>query len=133
MTVEIDLQTAVRLAEEVVAAAPEGYVYINNNGEVAREGAYGIPAYSCDYFTPRGEGSCIVGKVVLAAGVSYYAAARNTGSFAHYYLSELNSDGIASISRDAIEFLDRLQFAQDRGTPWASALRSAKAEFQHLL
>ena len=133
MTVKIDLETAVRLAEEVVAAAPKGYVYTNPQGQVADTDAYGSSTTSCDYFTPDGEGSCIVGKVILAAGVSYYAADRNTGSYAHYYLSELNSDGIIDISHDAIEFLHKVQYEQDRGTPWATALENAKKKFQHLL
>ncbi len=133
MTVKIDLQTAVRLAEEAVADAPKGYIYTNPQGQVADTDAYGSPTISCDYFTDEGEGSCIVGQVILAAGVSYEDANHSTGMYADNYLHILQMQGVVRISDDAIDFLRTAQYAQDRGIPWATALENAKKKFQHLL
>lgn len=122
MTFHIDMETAKRLVKAAVDSKPEGYIYVNNAGQAADKDM----VIGCDYFTPEGKGSCIVGTALLLGGLSYEDLKDGgTGGFACTYLPTLAALGVISIDRDAVGFLAEVQGRQDNGMPWAEAYEQA--------
>jgi len=133
MAVELSYTRTVELLREAVAEKPEGYIYINPQGETADVDKYGLSLTSCDYFDPEtGEPSCIVGQVLAAVGVSKGHFYGYEGSTALAVLDYLDSKNILTASHKAAKVLAKAQFAQDRGTPWAEAVENAIKETELL-
>lgn len=126
MAVELSYTRTVELLREAVAEKPEGYIYINPEGETAGVDEYGLSLASCDYFDPEtGEPSCIVGQVLAAVGVSMGHFYGHEGSTAGTVLDYLDRKNILTVGHKAAKVLTEAQFAQDRGTPWAEAVENA--------
>lgn len=76
---------------------------------------------SCKYLTRSGKPSCIVGNVLVAAGVEIPFGPR----------SKFNTEGIDSIYEEfpnlltpgALKVLEHAQAMQDRGTSWGEVAR----------
>lgn len=125
--IKMSYNEVVAVVEEIVANAPEGYIYINNAGQQARSNEYGHPVTSCDYFNDEtGEPSCIVGQFISAigGGVGWII---NVASYAPGVLCDLESRGLLQLDRQATSFLAEIQRHQDRGVTWAESLEKAKA------
>lgn len=120
--IHITLADAIRFAEEAASEKPEGYVYINPDGNKA--GEIGI---SCNYWDyKKDEPSCLVGQVLHKAGLNGSVA---DWKFSGRWISELSYHlrGAVEIDFDALNFLTRVQQRQDNGSTWRSSIESGKS------
>lgn len=121
--IHITLADAIRFAEEAASEKPEGYVYINPDGDEA--GEIGI---SCKYWDhEKDEPSCLVGQVLHKAGL-------DGGPMAYWkssekWISALSHSlrGAVEIDFDALDFLTRIQLRQDNGSTWRFSIASGKS------
>lgn len=119
MTIHITLADAIRFTEEAISEKPEGYVYINPDGDVAGEADI-----SCSYWDrKKDEPSCLVGQVLHKAGLGETIFGwKHSG----YWIGELAHELSRSleIDEDALQFLERVQERQDQGSTWAESLKA---------
>ena len=114
---------ALELANAAVAEMGEGYIYINPMGEVAGDTPEPI---DCVYFDEiTGLPSCIVGRVLAAKGITESNIGPHKGSYSTWVIEHLEGKGIITVDSAAKDFLDRIQYDQDRGKPWGDAIADA--------
>lgn len=115
--ISLNLEEVTALAKEVVAEAGPDHVapaYIGDLVDPTRG-----PEAMCRYITPEGVPSCIVGSILVKAGMP-------TDSFSYvegegWFLAEKSLSGL-TLSRPASNLLKDLQHAQDRKVPWGPTL-----------
>lgn len=113
---------AVRALKEVVAQAPEGFIYTKPEGR-----------NTCVY-EHNGEGSCGVGKALLVLGVTIAelqvldratpAGNPISACYLHAHLSDIYFE------REAEWVFDAFQDAQDRNSAWGYALTRATSRYE---
>lgn len=113
--ISLTYDRAVQLLNDAVKEKGHDYVY-PSRGE-------------CVYIKD-GKPSCIVGHVLVAAGLPVIAFGGCSGEMRH------NSAGIRHLSKvleldmdhDTVELLREVQWSQDNGTPWGQAVAQELAE-----
>lgn len=121
--IHITLADAIRFAEEAASEKPEGYIYVNPDGEKA--GEFGISCAYWDY--EKDEPSCLVGQVLHKAGLDGGPMAYWKASGALIFDLSDQLRGVVEIDYDALDFLGRVQMRQDNGSTWRSSIESGKS------
>lgn len=115
----LTLENVIPALQDAVDSKPNGYIYINPDGEQARY----IGGVACSYVDEcKNEPSCIVGHALHALGVSLITLHENEGTPAHFLLDTLEEEGIAVATSDVVNLLKRVQGEQDLGTSWVDAV-----------
>lgn len=131
MAYEFELSDVLLAGEAAIASKPEGYVYTNQEGEVAGV-AQGGDQISCRYVhTVKSETGndlvrgCYAGDVLNRLGWRLVDLDRMSGYIEEYYD---HLDIGEKISPLALEFLSNVQAKQDAGIPWRKAHDEALSE-----
>jgi hypothetical protein len=116
--INLTYDKAVSLIREAIAEKGEDYVY-----EKIDDGCY---------YVHGGQPSCLVGHVLVRAGVNMDLLEAEGGLYdAHGYADalcgELEREGILTAGRRTIRLLNEVQYNQDRGVSWGAALESGLA------
>lgn len=110
----MDYEAALRLVNDEIAKEGENYVYQRSfctNVELGKDGLW--------------VGSCIVGRVFVAAGIPASAIAiSGTGSASIFLLATEFNDRI-SLTEKAYKFLRTIQDSQDARCAWGTARNEA--------
>lgn len=124
MPVEIDLERARRLTQEVVAARGHDFVY--NKDGVGQCSYIPLPD---DPDPGKRETGCIVGEVLKLAGVDPRELTL-TGTVVHTCQGRQH---LVHLTREATTYLQIAQTVQDRGGTWGIARSAAEAYVSVLL
>jgi hypothetical protein len=114
--IEVTTEQVYRTAREVVAEKPD-YVYINPMGARAGDGA------NC-YYVHGNEPGCVVGAVLHRLGVPLEELARFESTNGY-----IVSATLTNMEDRTASFLRKLQWYQDNGRNWLTALSDAEATF----
>lgn len=115
----ITYEKALAVATEIVAAAPEGFVY--------DKGLTG----SCDYVRD-GKASCLAGQVLNKLGVTLEQLKKYETRGIGAVLEGEEDRGLLDYDFKSRRFLVNLQAEQDSGTTWTTALVDAMHEAEFL-
>lgn len=119
MTIHITKTKALRLLREAVAKRGADYVYKK-------------PGATCKYVVKGDQPSCMVGEVLLEAGLDpkvLYRTPLNKLSI-NSLVDELDPD-VIQVDDAARVLLNEAQVFQDIGSTWGEALREARAKARH--
>lgn len=118
--INLTYDKAVSLIREAIAEKGEGYVY-----EKINDGCY---------YVHEGQPSCLVGQVLVKAGVDMDllnaddpSALYEAHGYADALCDRLEAEGILTAGRRTIRLLNEVQYNQDRSVPWGAALNSGLA------
>lgn len=113
MTIEITLDKALKALDEAVAEKGREYVY--PEGQRIN--------YTCQYLTPDGKGSCLVGSALLRLGVPVEVLPQHgdAGMGAEDLLDLLRERDVATYEPEVATLFVTAQMEQDSGVPWGLA------------
>lgn len=117
--IHISRQNALALLRQAVELKGEDYI---------DPSAYST-ANSCQYVTPDGFPSCIVGHALMIAGIGPHAFTDMNQEDISQVAQELEFRGLADFDEDAVRTLFVAQDVQDSGDIWGEALRQAQEAF----
>lgn len=122
MTPPLDLATARRLAAEVVEAQGRDFVYNPDGGQQCLY----RPLESDNDGDPRRLTGCLVGRILDAWGETRHRDER--APIRELVMEDQALEG--AIEPAALDYLDDLQYAQDGGASWGSALEIADSRLE---